>query len=127
MCLVLFIPAVAMAKWSENYSADEIQMTHQRLHLCFNVTFFVLAALTTKFFKLGPHLHRHYFPPAARYFLCHYTGFLSFFLFVFFLTDLQFHWHRVRILVKTICVKLPHRKIISLMKNSTEAYSHCTI
>lgn len=24
MCLVLFVPAVAMAKWRENYSADEI-------------------------------------------------------------------------------------------------------
>lgn len=80
ICLVLFIPAVAMAKWHENYSANEIQMTHQRLHLCFNVTFFALAALATKFFKLGPHFHRHCYSPAARYFLCHCTGFLSFFL-----------------------------------------------
>lgn len=63
MCLALFIPAVAMAKWRENYSADEIQMTHQRLHLCFNVTFFALAALATKFFKLVLHFHRCYFPP----------------------------------------------------------------
>lgn len=28
MCLVLFIPAVVIAKWHENYSEDEIQMTH---------------------------------------------------------------------------------------------------
>lgn len=46
MCLVLFIPAVPMAKWRENYSADEIQMTHQRLHHCFNVTFSAFLSLS---------------------------------------------------------------------------------
>lgn len=54
MCLVFFIPAVAMAKWRENYSADEIQMTHQRLHVYFNLTFFALAALATKWYKVVP-------------------------------------------------------------------------
>lgn len=128
MCLVLFIPAVAMAKWRENYSADEIQRTHQGLHLCFNVTFFALAALATEFFKLGPHLHRHCFPPAARYFLYHSDGFISFVLvffplFSFFLTELQIHLGRVGILIKPSSVGIPHRKIIFLIENSSEAYS----
>lgn len=80
MCLVLFIPAVVTAKWHENYSQDEIKTTHHSLNLCFIVTFFALAALPSKSYKLGPHLHRQSFPPAFRFFLYHCTGFLFSFL-----------------------------------------------
>lgn len=127
ICLVLFIPAVAMAKWHENYSANEIQMTHQRLHLCFNVTFFALAALATKFFKLGPHFHRRCYPPAARYFFMSLYWLSFLFSLSSFLTKLKIHWGRVKILIKTTSVGVTHRKIISLIENITDASSHCTI
>lgn len=146
ICLVLCVPSVAMAKRHKNYSADEIQMIHQRLHLCFNVAYFAFAALAAKFFKLGPHLHRYKFPLTARYSQCHCTGFLStfvlssfFFCFVYFsavllffplfLTKLQIHLSGVRIPFKNTSVRLTHqkiifldRKIISLEYDSTEAY-----
>lgn len=74
MCLVFFIPAVAMAKWRENYSADEIQMTQQRLYVYFNLTFFALAALSAIWHRLAPF---HSFSLITRTFLGHFIAFSS--------------------------------------------------
>lgn len=73
MCLVFFIPAVAMGKWRENYSADEIQMTHQRLCVYFKLTFFALAALASMRYRLTP---LHSFSPITRNFLGRFIAFL---------------------------------------------------